>query len=165
MAKYRSVLPQFFTDFIGFEQTLYEVSEGESDVEVCVISKGPPFLSPLTVTMATVSGRQGSYIMLHYKIVMPLTTFFFILDADFLPSTSDMTFIGDQKKVCARVQIVNDVVAEKVEYFHVFLFPKLGVRINPNIASVQITDNDGEWCRVCVCSALQVSCPIVLGEE
>ena len=33
--------------------------EEDEDVEVCVISKGPPFLSPLTVTMTTVAGRQG----------------------------------------------------------------------------------------------------------
>ena len=70
-----SALPYFSTDFIGFEHSLYEVSEGESDVEVCVISKGPSFLSPLTVTMTTVSGRQGSYnAMLCNMIVMSLTT-------------------------------------------------------------------------------------------
>ena len=36
--------------------------EDEGEVEVCVISKGPPILHPFTITMATVitSSHQGS---------------------------------------------------------------------------------------------------------
>ena len=35
--------------------------EGDGEVEMCVISKGPPFLKPVTLTMATVlsAGHEG----------------------------------------------------------------------------------------------------------
>ena len=49
-------------DFFGFERSSYEVVEGDGEIEVCVISKGPPVLHSLSVTMATVVsvGHQGT---------------------------------------------------------------------------------------------------------
>ena len=66
------------------------------------------------------------------------------VDDDFVSSVSEMTFTGGQRRACTRVQIVNDVIAEKTEYFHIYLTPKPGVKINPNLASVKIIDNDGK---------------------
>ena len=62
-----------------------------------------------------------------------------------MSSVSDMTFARNQRKVCTQIQIVNDTVAEKPEYFYVFLRPKGGVKIRPELASIKIVDDDGKY--------------------
>ena len=62
-----------------------------------------------------------------------------------MSSVSDMTFARNQRKACTQIQIVNDTVAEKPEYFYVFLRPKGGVKFRPELASVKIIDDDSKY--------------------
>ena len=73
-----------------------------------------------------------------------LCSLWFCTDTDFVSTASDMTFSKDQLKACTRIQIINDAVAEEIEYFHVFLTPQSGIKVHPNLASVKIIDDDGK---------------------
>lgn len=62
-----------------------------------------------------------------------------------MSSVLDMKFARNQRKACTHIQIVNDTVAEKPEYFYVFLLPNGDVKISPDLASVKIVDDDGMY--------------------
>ena len=121
--------------------------EDEGTVEVCIISKGPPILQPLTITMATVttSSNQGMLISLSWSCYLSASTILCLIDTDFVSSVSDMNFVQNQSKACTQIHIVNDTVAEKPEYFYVFLLPNEGVKLRPDLASVKIVDDDGKY--------------------
>ena len=72
-----------------------------------------------------------------------------MVDTDFQSSVWEMTFIGDQRKSCAQIQIIDDTVAEGVEYFHVFLQRIAGVKFEPSLASIKIADDDGKVHILC----------------
>ena len=67
-----------------------------------------------------------------------------MIDTDFQSSVSEMTFTGDQRKSCTQIQIIDDRVAGGTEYLHVFLQQIDGVKLDPNLASIKIIDDDGK---------------------
>ena len=76
---------------------------------------------------------------------------------DFIASNLTEVFVGDNRSLVLSVPVVDDDIDEDDEFFAILL--ELVSAVNPdrvdlserNISLLQITDDDGECDRVCVC--------------
>ena len=126
-------------------QLFYTVSEGDGQVEVCVILRGQTERD-ITVTVTTMSGtasgRQETLSIEVHKKYYLLT----ISDADFSSLTAGLTFTQSldlNQTLCVNITILEDDILETSENFAVLVSSTDSSVATGSPSTVVITDNDG----------------------
>ena len=133
--------------------TVYEVTEGQGSVEVCVVVFTPggncPIQYPFEVSLSFSEGSAGKFFH-HFNNIVDLIIFSFVEnDLDYsTQSTVVLQFDECDKRMCTSVIIVDDSVIENAENFTVTLHetPGTGDAITLTVVNgvINILDDDGE---------------------
>lgn len=137
---------------LGFDATVYEVSESAGAVEICVQVFNPPnhlHFSTMILLHVLAEDRSAREI-----IIIVIGTHLTIIvvgleDYELLSSSSvQLSFTDDHRRRCFNVTIIDDNVSEQIENFHVQLLAdspssSLSVDLLPNNSTVYIVDDDG----------------------
>ena len=137
---------------MGLDAALYNVSESDEVVEVCVTASSGntqcPNLQPFQVTMSTAHKSAGSYcadnpFSPQFTISHCIHTDSF---EDYQELNTTLAFGPCDTRHCVNISIVNDLINEPVERFSLSLTadPDLGLILDPHAGEIMIIDDDGK---------------------
>lgn len=136
---------------MGLDATLYNISESDEAVEICVTASSGntqcPYLQPFQVTLSTARKSAGTVLIKYFtsKFTISHCTHTDSFE-DYQELNTTLVFGPCETRHCVNIRIVNDLINEPVERFSLSLTadPDLGLILDPHAGEVVIIDDDGK---------------------